>query len=136
MKLEEAGELHFFFICPVAMEKPSKVGRRDETERIKGSQSWSEGRSEGRYGRKEGGTSRWKRPMKAAAAAAVGGQNKSLKTDIVFCSDMDQPSWRAAALEEGQRSESAKWAMSRRRGRRSGLAGQMTDHEETLALAC
>lgn len=44
------------------MEKPSKAGLRDETERIKGSQSWSEGRIDGKYSAEEGGRKRWNRP--------------------------------------------------------------------------
>lgn len=51
------------------MEKPSKAGLRDETERIKGSQSWSEGSSEGKYSGKEGGRPRWSRPNESSSSS-------------------------------------------------------------------
>lgn len=84
------------------MEKPSKAGLRDETERIKGSQSWSEGSSEGKYSGKEGGRSRWNRPNESSGGRVA---SKSLKIDGVLCSGMDRPSRRAEALEDGQRLE-------------------------------
>lgn len=52
------------------MEKPSKAGLRDETERIKGSQSWSEGSSEGKYSGKEGGRPRWNRPNESSSSGS------------------------------------------------------------------
>lgn len=76
------------------MAKPSKVGRRDETGGIKGSRSWSEGRSGGRYG--------WQVEVESTnqSGRGEGGGEK-------FGKQTSSPGRR-----RGQRSGSAKWTMS------------------------